>query len=356
MYPSIEEEDDDLLASLCFDQSNGEEDPYAFIQTDHESFFSDFGSCGVNLQQEQQEQVCSIAAQFDSFSGDFPQVCSVRGENNGLKATPYGGVVYSNSSIGSAQFDLAASYSGVLQQEPHQNFNIRGRNDDGSATCGGGNVQIEHEQQVCGAIVEINSSSSVGGVKEEQEHVEEECSRKRGRTGSCSKPGTKACREKLRREQLNEKFMDLSSVLDPARTPKTDKSAIIDDAIRAVKQLRGETHELKETNQKLIEEIKSLKAEKSELREEKLVLKSDKEKIEQQLKTTMTVPSPGFMPPVSPGFMPSHPSAAAAAAYHHNKMAVYPSYGYYPNMPMWPYLHPTELDTSHDHLKRPPAA
>lgn len=115
----------------------------------------------------------------------------------------------------------------------------------------------------------------------------------RGRTGSSSKPGTKAGREKLRREQLNDKyvqsfascvcffryclhfvvlqslmkkknrmffrFMDLSSVLEPKRTPKTDKSAIIDDAIRAVKQLRGEAHELKETNQKLLEEIKSLK-------------------------------------------------------------------------------------------------
>ncbi|CAH2070650.1 unnamed protein product [Thlaspi arvense] len=98
-------------------------------------------------------------------------------------------------------------------------------------------------------------------------------------------------------------FMELSSVLEPTRTPKTDKSAILDDAIRVVNQLRGEALDLKETNQKLLEEIKSLKAEKNELREEKLVLKADKEKMEQQLKS-MAVPSPGFMP--------SHP----AAAYH----------------------------------------
>ncbi|CAH2058776.1 unnamed protein product, partial [Thlaspi arvense] len=123
------------------------------------------------------------------------------------------------------------------------------------------------------------------------------------RTGSCSKLGTKACCEKQRREQLNDKFMELSSVLEPTRTPKKDKSAILDDAIRVVNQLRGEALDLKETNQKLLEEIKSLKAEKNELREEKLVLKADKEKMEQQLKS-MAVPSPGFMP--------SHP----AAAYH----------------------------------------
>lgn len=55
------------------------------------------------------------------------------------------------------------------------------------------------------------------------------------------------------------RFMDLSSVLEPGRTPKTDKPAIIDDAIRILNQLRDEAHKLEETNQKLLEEIKSLK-------------------------------------------------------------------------------------------------
>ncbi|KAL1222670.1 Transcription factor bHLH34 [Cardamine amara subsp. amara] len=314
MYPSIHD-DDDLLAALCFDQSNVVEDPYAYIPTIEENIFQDFVSSGVNLQQERQEQGCNIGAQFDSFTGNL---------------------VYS-SSIGSSQLDLAASYSGVLQQGTHQVCSFRGGNDDSAPRV------MQEQEQVSSGVVEINSSSSVGAVKEELEHVEEECSRKRGRTGSCSKPGTKACREKLRREKLNDRFMDLSSVLEPGRTPKTDKSAILDYAIRVLNQLRGEAHELKETNQKLLEEIKSLKAEKNELREEKLVLKTDKEKIQQQLKS-MAVPSPGFMP--------SHP-----AVFHPNKMAMYPSYGYYPNMPMWPpYLHPADRDTSHDHLKQSPAA
>jgi hypothetical protein len=235
MYPSIED-DDDLLAALCFDQSNGVEDPYGYMQTNEDNIFQDFGSCGVNLMQPQQEQ-------FDSFNGNLEQVCSsFRGGNNG--------VVYS-SSIGSAQLDLAASFSGVLQQETHQVCGFRGQNDDSAVP------HLQQQQgQVFSGVVEINSSSSVGAVKEE---FEEECSGKRRRTGSCSKPGTKACREKLRREKLNDKFMDLSSVLEPGRTPKTDKSAILDDAIRVVNQLRGEAHELQETNQKLLEEIKSLK-------------------------------------------------------------------------------------------------
>lgn len=83
-------------------------------------------------------------------------------------------------------------------------------------------------------------------------------------------------------------------------------------------------------------------AEKNELREEKVVLKEDKERIEQQLKA-MTVSPPGFLP--SP-----HPAAYHAAA---NKMAVFPSYGY---VPMWQYLPPNVLDTTQDRELRPPAA
>ncbi|WJX10758.1 hypothetical protein P8452_01441 [Trifolium repens] len=173
---------------------------------------------------------------------------------------------------------------------------------------------------------------------------QEENTRKRGRAESCYKSGTKACREKLRREKLNERFCDLSAVLEPGRPVRTDKPAILDDAIRVLNQLKSEAQELKETNEKLLEEIKCLKAEKNELREEKLVLKADKEKFEKQLKI--------MPPPISPaGFMPPHPMAAYQAGV--NKMAVYPNYGY---IPMWQYLPQSARDTSQDHELRPPAA
>ncbi|EFH46575.1 basic helix-loop-helix family protein [Arabidopsis lyrata subsp. lyrata] len=250
------------------------------LQPDQEDTFPDFASYGVNLQQDPEEVF----------------------------------------SIGAAQLDLS-SYNGVLSQEPEH---------VGQKDCG-----IVQEDEV-----EINSGSSGGAVKQEQEHLDDDCSRKRARTGSCSRGGgTKACRERMRREKLNERFMDLSSVLEPGRTPKTDKPAILDDAIRILNQLRDEAHKLEETNQKLLEEIKSLKAEKNELREEKLVLKVDKEKTEQQLKS-MTVPSSGLMPQIP-------------AAFSHNKMAVYPSYGY---MPMWHYMPQSVRDTSRDQELRPPAA
>ncbi|XP_054804767.1 transcription factor bHLH104-like [Prosopis cineraria] len=171
--------------------------------------------------------------------------------------------------------------------------------------------------------------------------VPQENARKRGRPNLCSNPGTKACREKMRREKLNDRFCDLNSVLEPGRPVRTDKSAILDDTIRILNQLKNEAQELKETNEKLLEEIKLLKAEKNELREEKLVLKADKERVETQLKAL----------PVSPaGFIPPHAAAYQTGV---NKMAVFPSYGYYP---MWQYLPVSARDTSQDHELRPPAA
>ncbi|RDX70146.1 Transcription factor bHLH104 [Mucuna pruriens] len=143
-------------------------------------------------------------------------------------------------------------------------------------------------------------------------------------------------------ENTKKRFCELSSVLEPGRPVRTDKPAILDDAIRVLSQLKTEAQELKNTNEKLLEEIKSLKAEKNELREEKLVLKADKERIEKQLKALPIAPA-GFMPP---------PVAAAYQA-GVNKMAVYPNYGY---IPMWQYLPQSARDTSHDHELRPPAA
>jgi len=89
------------------------------LQTDQEDTFPDFVSYGVNLQQEPDEVF----------------------------------------SIGAAQLDLS-SYNGVLSLEAEQ---------VGQKDCG-----VVQEEEV-----EINSGSSGGAVKEEQEHLDDDCSRKR---------------------------------------------------------------------------------------------------------------------------------------------------------------------------------
>lgn len=101
------------------------------------------------------------------------------------------------------------------------------------------------------------------------------------RSESCGASSSKACREKLRRDRLNDKysiflslcvislpstkhvlicrFMELASILEPGRPPKTDKSSILIDAVRMVTQLRGESQKLKDSNSSLQEKIKELK-------------------------------------------------------------------------------------------------
>lgn len=180
-----------------------------------------------------------------------------------------------------------------------------------------------------------------GSTSQPSECSERECAKKRGRGNCCGGTSTKACRERLRREKLNDRFSELSAVLEPGRPVKTDKLAILGDAIRVLNQLKSDSQEYNEMNERLLEEIKTLKAEKNELREEKLMLKEYKERIEQQLKA-MDVPTTPFMP--------AHAQLYQASG---NKMTMFPSYGY---VPMWHYLPPSTRDTSQDHELRPPAA
>ncbi|THG18928.1 hypothetical protein TEA_007809 [Camellia sinensis var. sinensis] len=118
----------------------------------------------------------------------------------------------------------------------------------------------------------LNASSNVGleidGSFGDSDSRKETGSKKRPRPELCgASSSSKACREKLRRDRLNDKFVELGSILEPGRPPKTDKAAILVEAIRLVIQLRGDAQKLKDSNLTLQEKIKELKAEKNELRE-----------------------------------------------------------------------------------------
>ncbi|KAH9744591.1 transcription factor ILR3 [Citrus sinensis] len=163
-------------------------------------------------------------------------------------------------------------------------------------------------------------------------------SRKRLRSESCCVSGSKACREK---------FLELGSMLEPGRPPKTDKATILSDAVQMMEQLRTEAQKLKQSNENLQEKIKELKAEKNELRDEKQRLKADKEKLQQQVKV-MSAPS-GFLP---------HPSSMSAAFAAQSQVAgnkLVPFIGY-PGVAMWQFMPPAAVDTSQDHVLRPPVA
>ncbi|KAF7120763.1 hypothetical protein RHSIM_Rhsim13G0162200 [Rhododendron simsii] len=202
-----------------------------------------------------------------------------------------------------------------------------------------------------------DSFGNLDGIKE--------CgSRKRMRPESCSASDSKACREKMRRDRLNERhalsislflslcashvlFLELSSILEPGRKPKVDKAVILSDAVQTLTQLRDEAQKLKESSDSLQEKINELKAEKNELRDEKQKLKVEKEKLEQQLKAMSS--QPAFFP--YPSGIPTPFGTPGQVV----GSKLVPFMGY-PGVPMWQFMPPTAVDTSEDHALRPPVA
>ncbi|XP_039020165.1 transcription factor ILR3-like isoform X2 [Hibiscus syriacus] len=172
-------------------------------------------------------------------------------------------------------------------------------------------------------------------------------SRKRVRSGTCRATGSKACREKRRRDRLNDRFLELGSILDPGRPPKVDKALILVDAVRMVTHLRDEALKLKESNESLQEKIYELKVEKNELRDEKQKLKAEKENLERQVKAMGS--HPGFL---------SHPAAIPTPFTTPGQVVSGKPVRYvgYPRVSMWQFLPPPAFDTSQDHALRPPVA
>lgn len=193
-----------------------------------------------------------------------------------------------------------------------------------------------------------NSNVEIDGSLGESNLRRESGVKKRARPESCAPSSSKACREKQRRDRLNDKFLELGALLEPGRPPKTDKAAILVDAVRMVTQLRGEAQKLKDSNLNLQEKIKELKAEKNELRDEKQRLKGEKEKLEQQLKSIST-PQPSFLPTPQP--IPAAFARQSQAT--GNKFVPIISY---PGVAMWQFMSPGTVDTSQDHVLRPPVA
>ncbi|KAK6922598.1 Myc-type, basic helix-loop-helix (bHLH) domain, partial [Dillenia turbinata] len=134
----------------------------------------------------------------------------------------------------------------------------------------------------------------------------------------------KADREKLRRDRLNEQFLELENALDPER-PKNDKGTILTDTIQMIKELTAEVNRLTAECAALSEESRELTQEKNELREEKMSLKSEIENLNVQYQQRMRGmypwaamdPSVVMGPPpysypvpvaVPPAPLPMHPS------------------------------------------------
>ncbi|XP_021274836.1 transcription factor bHLH121 isoform X2 [Herrania umbratica] len=141
----------------------------------------------------------------------------------------------------------------------------------------------------------------------------------------------KADREKLRRDRLNEQFLELGNTLDPDR-PKNDKATILMDTIQMLKDLTAEVNRLKAECSSLTEESRELTQEKNELREEKASLKVDIDNLNVQYQQRLRVmfpwngidPSVVMTPPYS---YPVHLPVPAGPIPIHPSLQPYPFFG-----------------------------
>ncbi|KAE8695128.1 naringenin,2-oxoglutarate 3-dioxygenase-like [Hibiscus syriacus] len=120
-----------------------------------------------------------------------------------------------------------------------------------------------------------------------------------GKASISARKAQKADREKLRRERLNEQFLELGNTVDPDR-PKNDKVTMLVDTTQMLNDLTAEVNRLKAECSSLTEESCELTQEKKELREENAYLQGDitNLKIQYQQRLRFMFPWTGIDPSV----------------------------------------------------------
>ncbi|KAJ9140444.1 hypothetical protein P3X46_031093 [Hevea brasiliensis] len=120
----------------------------------------------------------------------------------------------------------------------------------------------------------------------------------------------KAEREKLKREQLNELFLELASALELTQ-PNNGKATVLSEATRLLKDVLGLIERLKKENVSLLSESHYVTIEKNELKEENSALETQIEGLQNELETRVAQSKPDLnvSPPEfhHPGLTPHFP-------------------------------------------------
>ncbi|XP_071727979.1 uncharacterized protein [Rutidosis leptorrhynchoides] len=107
----------------------------------------------------------------------------------------------------------------------------------------------------------------------------------------------KAEREKLKRDHMNELFLDLTNALEPA-THNIGKSSVLTDTIRILQDLMAQVESLKKENSALLAESQYVAVETNELKEETSALESQIKKLQSQIEERAHSQSNPFIGPV----------------------------------------------------------
>lgn len=130
--------------------------------------------------------------------------------------------------------------------------------------------------------------------------------------GKVPKRVHKAEREKLKREHLNELFLDLANALDPNQ-PNNGKASILCEATRLLKELFGQIESLKKENASLVSESHYVNVEKNELQEENSTLETQIRELKSEIGTRLSQSKPDLNepPPLPSQFHGDHPGLPA---------------------------------------------
>ncbi|XP_058733307.1 transcription factor bHLH47-like [Vicia villosa] len=106
----------------------------------------------------------------------------------------------------------------------------------------------------------------------------------------------KAEREKMKREHLNELFLDLANALD-LNDPNSGKASILSEASKLLKDLLCQIQSLKKENVTLLSESQYVSVEKNELKEENSSLETQIEKLQGEIKARIAHSKPDLNAP-----------------------------------------------------------
>ncbi|XP_057951708.1 transcription factor bHLH47-like [Malania oleifera] len=101
----------------------------------------------------------------------------------------------------------------------------------------------------------------------------------------------KSEREKLKREHLNELFLDLANAIDLSNQ-NNGKAFILNEATRLLKDMLAQVECLKRENATLLSESQYVTMEKNELRDENSALGSQIEKLRSEMEVSVAQPKP----------------------------------------------------------------
>ncbi|XP_006663030.1 transcription factor BHLH062-like isoform X2 [Oryza brachyantha] len=122
-------------------------------------------------------------------------------------------------------------------------------------------------------VADTESSGSLGGSSNAASEKAVDGSVDKRSQEKAPKKTHKAEREKLKRDQLNDLFVELSSMLDPERQ-NSGKATVLGDAARVLRDLVSQVESLRKEQSALLTERQYVGSEKNELHEENSMLRA----------------------------------------------------------------------------------